>query len=209
MIKLTLKAVATGIFALCMSNTALADGLKSLSQFYADTKSLQANFHQVVTDNQGRKMQSVDGKVLIQRPNQFRWDYQKPYAQEIVSDGKFVYLYDVELEQVTVNPVTSSLGASPAALLSGAEDLTNNFILAALDKGDNLEWVDVIPKKNDTGFNRIEIAFNNSGVLQAMVLLDSFGQKTQITFSQQSKNPTIPAATFDFKAPPGVDVLGQ
>lgn len=195
----------------CMSiaNAAQADGLAQLKQFYQKTQAMTADFHQVVTDNQGRKVQEVDGNMLIQRPNRFRWDYQKPFEQEIVSDGKYVYLYDVELEQVTVNPVSKTLGASPAALLSGSDDLEQNFTLADVDKGDALAWVQVNPKKNDTGFNQIELAFNFSGELAKMLLVDSFGQQTAITFSQQNNNPNISADHFIFEAPAGVDVLGK
>ncbi len=195
----------------CMSfaTAGQANGLAQLKQFYQNTQAMTADFHQVVTDSQGRKVQEVDGKMLIQRPNRFRWDYQKPFEQEIVSDGEYVYLYDVELEQVTVNPVSKSLGASPAALLSGSDALEQNFTLTDADKGDALAWVNVKPKKNDTGYNQIELAFNVSGALAKMLLVDSFGQQTAITFSQQNNNPNIPAEYFIFEAPAGVDVLGK
>lgn len=186
-----------------------ADGLARLMQFYQHTHAMTANFHQVVTDSQGRKLQEVDGTMMIQRPNRFRWDYQKPFAQEIVSDGKHVYLYDVDLEQVTVNPVAETLGASPAALLSGDDDLQKNFNLVSVEKGDAFEWVKVTPKKNDTGFNQIELAFDTIGALQIMNLVDSFGQQTAINFSQQNNAAVISPSKFKFIAPAGVDVLGQ
>lgn len=186
-----------------------ADGLTQLMNFYQNTQAMTANFHQVVSDNQGRKLQEVDGTMLLQRPNRFRWDYQKPFEQEIVSDGEKVYLYDVELAQVTVNEVSKTLSASPAALLSGTDQLTQNFDLVALDRPDDLAWVSVAPKQNDTGFNQIELAFNQAGDLSKMHLVDSFGQQTAITFSQQKPNVKISPAQFVFEAPAGVDVLGQ
>lgn len=204
-----LMVFAIMVLALVNSATALAGGQQQLKQFYQNTQAMTADFHQVVSDRQGRKVQEVDGKMMIQRPNRFRWDYQKPFEQEIVSDGEYVYLYDVELEQVTVNPVSKTLGASPAALLSGSDDLSQNFTLADVDKGDTLEWVQVNPKQNDTGFNQIELGFGFSGELAKMLLVDSFGQQTAITFKNQNDNPTIPADIFIFKAPEGVDVLGQ
>ncbi len=202
-----------GVLSVCASmafgSAVQAGGLQQLKQFYQNTQAMTANFHQVVSDRQGRKVQEVEGKMLIQRPNRFRWDYQKPFEQEIVSDGEYVYLYDVELEQVTVNPVSKTLNSSPAALLSGNNALEQNFTLADLDKGDALAWVQVNPKQNDTGFNQIELAFSFSGELTQMLLVDSFGQQTAITFSNQNNNPKIPADNFIFKAPEGVDVLGK
>ncbi len=190
-------------------DTALADGIAKLEAFYANTKAMTADFHQLVTDSEGQKVQEVEGKMLIQRPNRFRWDYAQPFEQEIVSDGEYVYLYDVELEQVTVNPVTKTLGASPAALLSGDDSLYANFDMQAISKNDDLDWVQVTPKQNDTGFNQIALAFNQQGDLDTMVLVDSFGQQTAITFSAQNNQADIPADTFKFVAPDGVDVLGQ
>ena len=98
--------------------TALADGVLSLREFFSNTQSMKANFHQIVTDKQGRKVQEVSGTMQLQRPNKFRWDYAKPYEQQIVSDGSQVFLYDIDLQQVTVRDLSKTLGSSPAALLA-------------------------------------------------------------------------------------------
>lgn len=186
-----------------------ASGTASLRAFYAQTQAMKANFHQVVTDAQGAKIQEVHGVMQIKRPNQFRWDYQKPYEQQIVSDGKQVWLYDVDLEQVTVSGVTKALGSSPAALLSGNENIDTNFVMRDFNREDGLAWVSVVPKSNETGFTKIELGFNQAQLLQKMLLVDSFGQHTNITFSMQEKNPEIDAKSFFFQPPEGVDVVGE
>lgn len=197
------------LFGLVFATTCVAGGSDSLRAFYDQTHAMTADFHQVVTDSKGRKVQEVNGKMLIKRPNQFRWDYHQPFAQEIVSDGKQVWLYDVELEQVTVNAISKALSSSPAALLSGDADVDKNFILRDFNKPDGLAWVSVVPKSNDTGFNKIELAFNAQNLLQEMQLEDSFGQFTTIKFGHQIQNPQIKNETFSFKVPKGVDVVGE
>lgn len=170
---------------------------------------MQAKFHQVVTDSKGRKIQEVRGEMQMKRPNKFRWDYQKPYEQQIISDGKQVWLYDTDLSQVTVRTLDKALGGSPAALLAGDEDLDTNYVLRDFNKQDKLEWVAVVPKTNETGFSKINLAFNKDQLLQEMELVDSFGQQTRIIFSEQKQNPNIPAKTFLFQTPKNVDVVGE
>lgn len=170
---------------------------------------MQANFHQVVTDSKGRKVQEVRGEMQMKRPNKFRWDYQKPFEQQIISDGKQVWLYDTELAQVTVRALDKVLGTSPAGLLAGDDDVDTNFVLRDFNKQDQLEWVAVVPKVNETGFSKINLAFNKEQILQEMELVDSFGQQTRIVFSAQKQNPNIPAKTFLFKTPKNVDVVGE
>ena len=130
-----------------------AGGIDSLKAFFQNTQSLKAQFHQVVSDNQGRKVQEVDGTVQIQRqadgPGKFRWDYNKPYVQEIVGDGEKVWLFDPELNQVTVRTIGKALGSSPAALLAGSKELEKEFILKDESRQDGLEWVQVTPKNKE------------------------------------------------------------
>lgn len=185
-----------------------ADGISSLKNFYNNTRSVHANFYQVVTDKQGRKVQEVYGEMQLKRPNKFKWDYNKPYEQQIISDGKQVWLYDTELAQVTVRAIDKALGSSPAALLAGDDTLEKGFKLANLDRKDNAEWVSAEPVTRDTGFEKILLGFSDNK-LQEMELIDSFGHTTRIVFSAVEVNPTINNKTFLFKAPKGVDVVGE
>lgn len=195
--------------ALLLPQFCFALGSESLKKFYEQTYAMQANFHQIVTDSKGRKVQEVRGEMQMKRPNKFRWDYQKPYEQQIISDGKQVWLYDTDLAQVTIRTLDKALGSSPAALLAGDEDVDANYVLRDFNRQDQLEWVAVVPKVNETGFNKINLAFNKAQMLQEMELVDSFGQQTRIIFSEQKQNPTIAAKTFLFKTPKNVDVVGE
>jgi len=207
--KRQLIQVIISISALLYATTSAAGGTDSLRRFYHETQSMTAKFHQLVTDSKGRKVQEVDGEMQLKRPNQFRWDYRKPFEQQIVSDGKQVWLYDAELAQVTVSAISKALGSSPAALLSGADELDKRFTMEDMAQANGLEWVRVTPKSNETGFNLIELGFNQNHLLQEMKLVDSFGQHTDILFSQQIQNPNIALNTFLFKVPKGVDVVGE
>jgi outer membrane lipoprotein carrier protein len=185
-----------------------ADGISSLKNFYDKTHAMRANFYQLVTDKKGRKIQEVYGQMQLKRPNKFRWDYNKPFEQQIISDGKQVWLYDTELAQVTVRELSKALGSSPAALLAGDDNLDKNFKLMNATRTDNLDWVIANPKDKDTGFDQISLGFKDNA-LQEMDLLDSFGHQTKIVFSKLESTPEIDAKTFLFKPPKGVDVVGE
>ena len=193
---------------LLVSQTALADGVSSLRDFFNNTKTMRAQFSQVVNDKQGRKIQEVDGTMQLQRPNKFRWDYKKPYEQQIVSDGKQVFLYDTELQQVTIRELSKTLGSSPAALLAGGEAVEKSFILKNATRKDGLAWVLALPKDKDSGFERVLLGFK-ADKLRKMELYDSFNHVTHITFNDVERNPILQDATFLFTPPNGVDVVGE
>ena len=187
---------------------AQAGGTDSLKKFFQNTASVSAQFHQTVLDNQGRKVQEVDGNMQLQRPGKFRWDYQKPYVQQIVGDGEKVWLFDPELNQVTVRPLSKALGSSPAALLAGNKEMEKNFVLKDETRQDGLEWVEATPKDPDSGFEKIFLGFKND-ILQKMELHDNFAHTTVIEFSKLERNPKLLPQTFHFTPPPGADVVGE
>lgn len=205
-----MRNVKAGLLAciLLLPMLAKADGISSLKKFYAETQGMRADFYQLVTDKQGRKVQEVHGQMQLQRPNKFRWDYEKPFEQQIISDGKQVWLYDVDLAQVTVRELSKALGSSPAALLAGEDSLDKNFKLVNAYRKDDLDWVSTNPKDADSGFNKISLGFK-ADKLQQMDLVDSFGHQTKIVFSKPENNPVFNAKTFLFKPPKGVDVVGE
>ena len=185
----------------------LADGVSSLRDFYKHTDSMRAQFHQIVTDVKGRKEQEVEGTMQLQRPNKFRWDYNKPYEQQIISDGKKVYLYDTDLAQVTVRDLSQALGSSPAAMLAGGDGIEKSFVLKNAVRKDNLNWVLALPKNKESGFERVLLGFDGDK-LQKMELYDSFNHITSITFSAIERNLKLKDAAFLFSPPAGVDVVG-
>lgn len=194
--------------SLAYAPMANAAGVERLKVFYESTLSMKAGFHQVVTDAQGKKMQEVTGKMELKRPGKFRWDYQSPYAQEIVGDGTRVWLFDPELNQVTVRAMGKVLGSSPAALLAGSKDIDKSFDFNNGASSDGLEWATATPKDKDSGFEKIELAFSKE-VLKKMKLLDSFGHTTTIEFSGFERNPKLEDASFYFKPPSGADIVGE
>jgi outer membrane lipoprotein carrier protein len=208
MIQIKNVALSLLLPLLLVAQTANADGMSSVKVFYEQTKSVRANFHQVVTDKQGRKVQEVDGEMQLKRPNKFRWDYHKPYEQQIISDGNQVWLYDTELAQVTVRELNKSIGSSPAALLAGGEAIDKSFKLINAASSDNLDWVSANPKDKESGFEKILMGFKDNK-LQEMSLVDSFGHATKITFGKVEVNPALEEKTFLFKPPKGVDVVGE
>jgi outer membrane lipoprotein carrier protein len=203
----TIKYFIAACFFLVTFN-ASADGIKSLKSFYEQTNSMRAEFTQVVTDKQGRKVQEVQGEMQLKRPNKFRWDYNKPYEQQIISDGKEVWLYDTELAQVTVRELSKALGSSPAALLAGDAALDKNFKFTNVDRKSDIEWVKATPQAEDSGFDSILLGFK-AGELKQMELVDSFGLQTKINFNRIEQNPNLDNKMFLFKVPKGVDVVKE
>lgn len=196
------------VSGIAFTNLAFADGVASLKDFFSNTSAMRAKFHQVVNDTKGRKVQEVDGTMQLQRPNKFRWDYSKPYEQQIISDGKQVFLFDAELQQVTIRELSKALGSSPAAMLAGGEAVEKSFTLKNATRKDGLTWVLALPKDKDSGFDRVLLGFK-AEKLRKMEMYDSFNHITHITFEDVERNPKLEDATFLFTTPKGVDVVGE
>jgi outer membrane lipoprotein carrier protein len=145
---------------------------------------------------------------VLLRPGRFRWTYAKPVDQLIVGDGQRVWIYDRDLNQVTVRRLSKALGSTPAALLAGSSDVEKAFDLSEAGQRDGLEWLEAKPKDREAGFERIRMGFDTAGV-RAMELTDNFGQTTLLRFTNLLRNPKVDAADFRFEPPKGADVLGE
>ena len=187
---------------------AMAAKTDSLQRFFRDVKTYSAHFDQVVLDEGLNLIQESSGNLWIQRPGKFRWHYDKPFEQHIVGDGEKVWSYDVELQQVTVRPMTGALGYTPAILMAGRGRLKDNFTVKPLGRQGSLEWTQMMPKKKDGGFEDIRIGFEN-GRIRVLEMVDSFDQTTRLTLSEAKENKKINPDKFSFKVPQGVDVVGQ
>ncbi|HMN11222.1 MAG TPA: outer membrane lipoprotein chaperone LolA [Bellilinea sp.] len=206
----------TGIFAIFAlfalnafaAGIAEAAALDRLKAFVEGTRSGRADFVQTVAAKSGRKPQLAAGSMLFLRPGKFRWTYEKPYHQLIVGDGEKLWVYDRDLNQVSVKRLAEALGSSPAALLAGDNALEKNFELAEGGSRDGIEWVDARPKAQDSGFQAMRLGFVGD-TLRAMELTDSFGQVTTIAFENFERNPRLSPSQFAFTPPPGADVLGE
>jgi outer membrane lipoprotein carrier protein len=205
--KFTLKMLSVAAVA-ALPLWAHAGAVDQLHQFLNSTRTLKAEFSQMVIGKGGRKPQQSSGLVAISRPGKLRWDIQKPYPQLVVGDGEKIWIYDTELKQITVRKAGQAINGSPAALLSGSNDLEKNFILKDVGDAEGMAWVEATPKTSDSGFESVRLGFAGSD-LKAMELHDSFGQTTHIRFSRLERNPVLPAATFKFIPPTGVDIVGE
>ena len=181
--------------------------LERFQSYLRTTQSARADFQQKVFDKSGKMVQESRGSFSFLRPGRFRWTYVKP-PQVIVGDGDRVWIHDADLNQVTVRRVSRVLGASPAALLAGASDIDKSFVLVESGEKDGLEWLEATPREKESGFERIRLGMSASGV-DAMELVDHFGQTTVLRFSNMVRNPQFEAGTFRFTPPKGVDVLGE
>lgn len=190
------------------SEAARQEGQQRVEAFLKGLHSLQASFIQELVDRQGVLLEESAGTLAIRRPDRFRWDYTEPYEQLIVADGKRIWLYDADLDQVTVRRSDDTLSATPAMLLSGEGNLQDNFSVTGTEESGGLYWVNMEPRRDDTDFRWVRLGFAGSQ-LRAMRLADKLGQTTQLSFTQLERNPPLDPSRFTFTVPPGADIIGD
>ncbi len=208
------KAIALILIAYYSMNT-WASGLESLESFVKLVKTGRADFTQVVTapgrDGQAARAKTSTGTFEFARPSRFKFIYKKPFEQSIVADGQTLWLYDVDLNQVTARKQSQVLGATPAALIASAADLRAlqaDFTLTNAPDKDGQEWVTATPKTKDGQVQSVRIGFR-SETLATLEILDSFGQTSRMSFTAFQANAALDAAAFQFKPPVGADVVRQ
>lgn len=184
------------------------DGIAQLRQFVAAAASAQGRFEQVVTASSGRRPQHASGHFAFVRPGQFRWVYETPYTQVLVSDGERLWAWDEDLNQVTVKRLGDALGSTPAAILAGDGALERDFDLSEAGRADGLAWVIARPRLSDTTFEAMRVGLAD-GMLRRMELRDHFGQTTVIDFDDLRTDIAPDPALFSFTPPPGADVIGE
>lgn len=196
------------LFGMQTSVWADGNGTSQLDAFFKDLNTLQAEFVQTLVDDSQQVRDESEGVLMLSRPGLFRLDYQRPYEQLYVADGEKVWMYDKDLEQVTVRPQDEALGSTPALLLSGTEPLDTSFILEDRGEEEGYTWIDLKPRAKDAGFAYFRIALEG-GTLRVMEMMDSFGQLTRLYFHTVTRNPSLEPQTFVFTPPSGVDVIGE
>jgi len=205
------RLLAVMIFACYAHSAPAADtaaGRQKVEGFLQGLQSLQAQFKQTLTDRNGATVEQASGTLAIRRPDRFRWDYRQPNEQVIVADGARIWLYDADLEQVTVRKLDATLSATPAMLLSGQGNLQDNFTVTQTAQEGAISWVRMEPKRDDTDFKWVRMGFEGA-TLKYMQLADKLGQTTQLEFAQLERNPPIDPSRFTFTVPPGADVIGD
>ena len=183
------------------------EGRILLDKFLTQTNTMSANFKQVLQSSEGNLLQESEGQFYLQRPGKFRWNYTSPYPQEIVSDGDNVWIFDVDLEQVTVQKQASTLNNTPMALIESRENLETVFEIIERGEDAGMQRIELRNRKPDADFSRILLGLDEQG-LRYLQLFDQFEQTTYIHFLDLESNPELDAAIFEFTPPEGVDVFG-
>lgn len=198
-----------GLALLLASWTAMAaDGIAQLRQFVATVRAAEGDFEQTVSAKSGRRPQQSAGRFAFARPGRFSWEYRTPYPQLLVGDGERMWVWDRDLNQVTVRQIGDALGATPAAILFGSGDLEQRFILTEAGSSEGLNWVEARPRQAESGFESLRIALQD-GQIRRMEMRDAFGQLTLLTFTRLQANPAPDLQRFRFTPPPGADVIGE
>ena len=187
-----------------------------LDSYLEHLKTLRTEFSQAVTDSKGRLVQDARGKLVIVRPGRFRWELTPSIGasspQLMVADGKNLWFYDRDLEQVSVKPSSTAITATPAGLLSGEGNIRELFTVSPAGRKDGLDWVLVTPKEDDADFREARLAFapgpRKESELKRMVLKDKLGQTVNLDFSASERNPPVAEAEVTFTPPPEADVIG-
>ncbi|WP_020654944.1 outer membrane lipoprotein chaperone LolA [Massilia niastensis] len=193
-----------------LAGTAQASALDQFKTFVSGTKAAKGEFtqQQLGKGKNGKAAPVSSGTFLFARPGKFIWTYQKPYEQLLQADGEQLYIYDKDLNQVTIKKLGNALGSSPAAILFGSNNLEQNFTLSEAGEREGLEWLNAVPKAKDTTFEQISIGLRG-GVPVAMELKDTFGQTSVLKFTSFQRNPQLAAQQFKFDVPKGADVVNQ
>jgi len=187
---------------------ALSVSQQQLEAFLSKTQSLSARFKQKLVDQYGYMQQESTGTLRMQRPGKFHWDYVLPYPQSIISNGKKIWMYDSELEQVNVRPYDQVLASSPVNLLDKNQNLNVEFHIQGMPFADQQHWIKLLPKNSESDFKEMMVGLLD-GNIKTMRFIDNFNQTTQIEFEQLVVNPQFAKSQFEFVAPQGTDVLGD
>jgi outer membrane lipoprotein carrier protein len=210
-LKKTLKIVIFYLMGFTLPMSSYATALEQFKIFVANTKSAKGEFSQQqikMQDGKAKVSKTALGSFMFARPGKFIWTYTKPYEQTLQTDGDQLYIYDKDLNQVTIKALGGALGASPAAILFGGSELEKNFTLKEVGVKQDLEWLEAIPKTKDSQFEHIGIGMKD-GLPVALELRDSFGQISLVTLKGVERNPVFKSDQFKFVLPSGADVFRQ
>ena len=197
-----------GAVLLVAASASWAGAIDQLHAFVSDTRAARGEFTQRQVRPGAQAGSGSAGTFAFQRPGRFRWEVQKPFAQTIVADGQRLWIFDADLNQVTVRRIADAPAGTPAAILFGAQDIERSFSLQEAGTRDGMDWLEALPKSRDAGFERITIGFRD-GLPGAMEIRDAFGQTSLLAFGQIERNPRLEANAFRFNPPAGADVIEQ
>lgn len=189
-------------------STFAAQAADPLQTFLTGFETLQAEFVQTVIATKKPVIRAATGVLYVKRPNRFRWDYTVPRGQQVLADGSRVWVYDPELAQVSHQSQKEALRGTPALLLSSKDPVAEHFTVTDLGKRQNLDWLELVPKDNNSEIVKVQLAFSGS-ILDRFEMVDVFGQTTRFLFRQVRRNLKLADEMFTFDPPPAVDILGN
>ena len=189
-------------------NIAAEEQTEPLAFFLKELDSFQADFKQTLSNEKGEVMETSTGKVYMQKPGKYRWEYEKPYGQFLITDSNTLWIYDKDLEQVTIRDVSHALDNTPAAIISGKQNINENFVVVNMGVIEGFDWLELTPRDIDNQYRSVKIGFDKNN-LGMMVLSDNLGQITRIDFLNPVRNRTFDGSLFTFAMPEGVDVIDE
>ncbi|MDJ0928626.1 MAG: outer membrane lipoprotein chaperone LolA [Gammaproteobacteria bacterium] len=204
-------ALVAALLVAAILSPAIADeapGIDRVRAYLENVQTLRAEFTQDVIDRDFEIIESATGQLALSRPGRFRWDYLQPFERVIVADGERLWLYEADLDQVTVRPMDAGLGATPAALLTGGVDILEGFEHLGSETIDDRLWVTLGPRSDTADFASIRLGFDDQELTE-LVLSDRLGQTTRVRFAAIERDPELAPDLFSFTVPPNADVIGE
>jgi outer membrane lipoprotein carrier protein len=203
-----LRVGLLALYLLAAQAQAADAGLDLVRQFIDRTNSYSSKFEQILLSDSGEELERAAGRFLMMRPDRFRWEYTVPYEQVVASDGERLWLYDIDLDQVTLRRQKTSMQGTPAALLAGDSTALEGFELEKVEEMQGVTWVFLLPVVEQGDFERIGLGFSGKQLLH-VEFTDRLAQRTSISFSEVQQNPTLSADDFVFEVPDYVDVIDE
>jgi len=179
-----------------------------LAFFLNKLESYQADFRQTLSNEQGEALETSTGKVYMQNPGRYRWEYEQPYVQLLITDSETLWIYDKDLEQVTIKNVAGAIDNTPAAIISGQQNITENFVVVNMGVIEGFDWVELTPRDIESQYRSIRLGFDKNSLIM-MILNDNLGQITRIDFLNPERNQRFGGPLFTFEIPEGVDVIDE
>ncbi len=196
------------IFLLFFKSALAVDSGDPLKAFLKDFKSMQANFVQTLINEDGEQLEKTSGTLYLQQPGKFHWSYQEPYSQKIISDGDNLWIYDEDLEQVTIKPMGDTIDQTPAGIILGNSDINIHFVTIDMGKIEGYDWIELTPRDLEAQYKNIRFGFDKNR-LGMMIIADNLGQVTRIDFEGINKNSKLPTELFKLEIPENVDVIDE
>jgi outer membrane lipoprotein carrier protein len=202
-----LKQFFISVYLFAFMSVAVAEGqVKQLDDFLNDLETLSAAFEQTSLNQFGEELEKSVGVMHVRRPGMFHWAYWEPYVQYLISDGVNLWIYDEDLEQVSIRDISNVIEDSPAAILGGEIDINEHYVAINMDTTDGNDWIELTPRDIESQYSSIQLGFKE-GELYSMILLDHLGQTTVIKLLDMKRNMALNIELFQFTVPEGVDVI--